>query len=206
MKEQDVFADVEGYELWFKENDKLYMSELDAIRRVLPKSGQGVEIGSGSGLFAFPLGIKIGIEPSPQMRKKARERGIETLEGVAESLPVPDAAYDFALMVTADCFLRDIRLAFLEIRRILKKEGFLIIAFLDRAAPLGQAYEQKKQQSIYYKNAQFHSSEEITAILQKTGFAVVEKLQTVFSLRNEPQQIIADNGEGLFAIIKAIKV
>lgn len=154
MKEQDVFADVEGYELWFKENDKLYMSELDAIRRVLPKSGQGVEIGSGSGLFAFPLGIKSGIEPSPQMRKKARERGIETLEGVAESLPVPDAAYDFALMVTADCFLRDIRLAFLEIRRILKKEGFLIIAFLDRAAPLGQAYEQKKQQSIYYKNAQ----------------------------------------------------
>lgn len=82
MKEQDVFADVEGYELWFKENDKLYMSELDAIRRVLPKSGQGVEIGSGSGLFAFPLGIKIGIEPSPQMRKKARKEALKRLRAL----------------------------------------------------------------------------------------------------------------------------
>jgi len=64
----------------------------------------------------------------------------------------------------------------------------------------------KSSKAFITKTRKFHSSEEITAILQKTGFAVVEKLQTVFSLRNEPQQIIADNGEGLFAIIKAIKV
>jgi diaminopimelate epimerase len=52
------------YEDWFERNKFLYESELAAIREQLPERGKGIEIGVGSGRFAAPLGIKLGIEPS----------------------------------------------------------------------------------------------------------------------------------------------
>jgi len=50
------------YEGWFERNRFVYESELRAIRKQLPGSGKGIEIGIGSGRFAAPLGIKLGLE------------------------------------------------------------------------------------------------------------------------------------------------
>ena len=91
---------LDQYEEWFFENHYAFQSELAAIRKALPDSGKGIEIGIGSGKFAVPLGIKEGIEPSKTMREKAMERGLSVIDGVAENLPVPDNSYDFVLMVT----------------------------------------------------------------------------------------------------------
>ena len=49
------------YDLWYEKNEFTYLSELEAIREVLPKSGRGLEIGVGTGRFAQSLGIAIGI-------------------------------------------------------------------------------------------------------------------------------------------------
>ena len=54
----------EQYEEWFVENRWVYEAELRAVKAMLPVGGHGVEIGVGSGRFAEPLGIKIGVEPS----------------------------------------------------------------------------------------------------------------------------------------------
>ncbi len=43
------------YEGWFERNRFVYESELRAIRKQLPKSNNGIEIGVGSGRFAIPL-------------------------------------------------------------------------------------------------------------------------------------------------------
>ncbi len=59
------------YEEWFEKNIFAFESELQAIRYLLPKKGTGVEIGVGTGRFAVPLAIKIGVEPSKAMRKVA---------------------------------------------------------------------------------------------------------------------------------------
>ena len=75
------------YEDWFEKNKFAFESELYAIREQLPKSDKGIEIGVGSGRFAAPLGIKIGIDPSKKMREIARKRGIEVINSVAENLP-----------------------------------------------------------------------------------------------------------------------
>jgi hypothetical protein len=56
----------------------------------LPKSGTGVEIGVGTGRFAEPLGIRVGVEPSKAMRQVAQKRGIEVIDGVAQVLPFDD--------------------------------------------------------------------------------------------------------------------
>ncbi len=55
------------YEEWRDEHPFAYLSELDALKELLPMHGSGIEIGIGSGKFALPLGIKQGIGPSRSM-------------------------------------------------------------------------------------------------------------------------------------------
>ena len=62
------------YENWFEKNRYVYQSEINAIREILPDFESGIEIGIGSGRFAEPLGIKLGIEPTYEMRKIAQSR------------------------------------------------------------------------------------------------------------------------------------
>ena len=57
----------ERYENWFTENEYVYQSELAAVSHFIPQMQKGVEIGIGSGQFASPLKIKIGIDPSKSM-------------------------------------------------------------------------------------------------------------------------------------------
>ena len=134
----------EEYEDWFERNKFAYLSELEAIKSQLPKTGYGLEIGVGSGRFAAPLGINLGIEPSKKMGEIARQRGIEAIAGVAEALPFDDAQFDFALMITTICFLNDIKNAFREAYRVLKPDGCLIIGFIDKDSPLGKLYQRHK--------------------------------------------------------------
>lgn len=206
MNLDDVFGlNIELYEEWFAKNNNIVKSEIEAIKQLLPKSGKGIEIGVGTGIFASGLGIKTGVEPSERMRTKASERGINTINAYAENLPIPNETYDFILMVTVDCFFTDILQALKEAYRVLTKEGFLIVAFIDKNTPLGQIYEEKKASNIFYKNARFHSDSEIENLLKMANFEIIDKRQTVFNLENIIQEIKPDVGEGVFAIVKAIK-
>ena len=66
-------SQVDRYEGWFEKNSLAYESQVEAVRSVLP-SGNGVEIGVGTGRFAVPLGIKLGVDPSEAMREVARKK------------------------------------------------------------------------------------------------------------------------------------
>jgi len=144
------------YEDWFERNKFLYESELAAIREQLPERGKGIEIGVGSGRFAAPLGIRLGIEPSHKMRELAQKRGIKVIEGVAEKLPFRDSQFEFALMVTTVCFVDDIQTSFQEAYRVLKPGGYLIIGFIDKESSIGKSYQQRKKKSIFYRIATFY--------------------------------------------------
>lgn len=206
METNNVFNNgADLYEEWFVKNNYIVDSEIKAIKQIIPNLGEGIEIGVGTGIFASKLGIKHGVEPSEKMGEKAAEKGIEVISGFAEKLPIADEAYNFALMVTVDCFLKDVMKAFRETWRILCKGGYFIIAFLDRETPLGKIYEQKKNSSHSYQHATFHSAEEIAKYLEMTGFVVQDKKQTIYTLDNKPQEIKDGVGEGVFAVIKAKK-
>lgn len=195
------------YEQWFKDHHYVYLSELKAIKQFLPVSGKGVEIGVGSGLFAGELGIREGIDPSPAMCEKASERNIRVIRGVAEDLPYPDEVYDYALMVTAICFVDDISVSFREVRRILKKDGVFIVGFVDKDSPVGKLYLRNKEQSIFYKEADFFSTEEVLQYLTQNGFQKSGICQTVFGTLDSVKNIQASRpgyGEGSFVVIKAI--
>lgn len=195
------------YEAWFERNRDAYESELSAVRELLP-AGKGIEIGVGSGLFAAPLGIEYGVEPSDAMARKAAERGIKVVKGLAEALPFRDAEFDFCLMVTTVCFLDDMDLAFSEVKRILRRRGSFVIGFVDRDSRLGKEYLEKKDKSLFYKDATFYSAEELRERLENAGFTGLEFRQTLFAPLNEIngiEPVKSGYGEGAFVVIRAIK-
>ena len=198
---------VERYEGWFEKNTLAYESQVEAVRSVLPH-GSGIEVGVGTGRFAAPLGIKLGIDPSESMREVAREKGIDVVHGVAEDLPFPDESQDFVLMVTVICFFDDVPEAFAEVRRVLKPGGSLVVAFIDRETPTGKVYDANKNDSAFYQEATFYSAAEVKGMLEGAGFAATSFTQTIFGDPRELTEIepVRDgSGEGVFCIAKATK-
>ena len=196
------------YEEWFIQNSFVYSSELKAIKDISVVPENAVEVGIGSGLFAEPLGIKTGIEPSEAMREKAKERGINVIDGVAENLPWKDNSIDYVLMVTTICFVDDVKKSLNEVYRVLQKGGSFILAFVDKNSPVGQLYQKNMKKSLFYKDAAFFSTEDLYEYLKEAGFTIKKTKQTVFGKLNEVVEIQEPRegyGEGSFVVIHAVK-
>jgi SAM-dependent methyltransferase len=196
------------YEAWFERNKYVYESELLAIRTLLPESGEGVEIGAGSARFAAPLCIKVGLDPSGKLGELARARGLEVVKGVAEALPFAHSTFDFAVMVTTICFLDNVEAAFREAARVLKPYGCLVIGFIAKDSPLGTLYQQHKEESVFYRVANFYAVDEVILHLKSAGFKSFTFTQTIFhTLREirEVEPLKEGYGEGSFVVIKGEK-
>ena len=199
---------VDRYEAWFDRNMVAYESELEALRALLPKSGEGLEVGVGTGRFAAPLGVRVGVDPSPAMAKVAMERGIEVRFGVGENLPCKDSSFDFILLVTTICFFDDVPAALGEAYRVLTAGGYILVGFIDRKSTLGKAYEKRKQNNEFYRQATFLAVDEIVPHLQQAGFRDFVFRQTIFQNPEEmkqPDPVRPGYGEGSFVVVRAKK-
>jgi len=209
MVELEVFNNFAlEYDKWFENHEVEYALELKAIREYLPKEGDGIEIGAGTGRFTQPLGISLGVEPSEAMRSLALSRGANAVAGTAESLPVVDGTYEYAVLVTTVCFLDEPELAFKEVYRVLKAEGFIIVGLIDKDSKLGKKYEDKKNKSKFYKNANFHSVVEIQKKLEKAGFSNIECIQALLpgdTYENYKPEVKQGYGEGSFVVLRGQK-
>ena len=201
---------VEAYEAWYDKYPEVYESELTALKEhlaKLPENIRGIEVGVGTGRFSQPLGIKEGIEPSEEMAKKALNRNIEILKGVAEYLPYGDLQFDFVLFVTV-CHLENIKLAVEEAHRVLKHKGSIIMGFLDKDQPVAKSYKERHQYSTFFRKAKFYSADQIKQIIEQVGFKNLEFNQTLFGdldAIKEVQFPITGYGEGSFVVVKATK-
>jgi ubiquinone/menaquinone biosynthesis C-methylase UbiE len=194
------------YDEWFIENEQLFLAELNAIKKIMPFKKYGMEIGIGSGKFAVPLGIKIGIEPATKMAEISRSKGIEIYQGTAENLPFNNNIFDFVLMVTTICFVDDVLQSFNEAYRVLKDNGSIIIGFVDKESRIGIKYQKTKDKSKFYKNATFFSTKEVIDLLQKSNFNNFEIKQTLIEKEGVSLNKIMDGyGSGSFVVIKANK-
>jgi len=194
----------EDYEKWFEKHPKIYEEELKTVKTLLPE-GRGMEVGVGSGRFAAPLGIKFGIEPSRKMAEIARRRGIEVKEITAEEMDFEEE-FDFILMVTTICFVKDSLKTIQNCYRALKKGGYLLVAFVDKNSPLGKTYEKNKYRSKFYAPATFFSKDDIINLLKKVGFKDFECKENLYgdSLNNLKFEINDCNG-GAFKVIRGRK-
>ncbi len=195
----------EKYDEWFERNLYAYESEL-LLLQSLNMHGRMIEIGVGTGKFAFPLGIKLGVEPTEQMYKKAVELGIDTICAVAENLPLRSDTFDWVLMVTTICFVNDPQRACDEMFRILNKGGHIAVAFVDKNTDLGAKYLAKKSESVFYQEAEFYSTEDIIRIMKKAGFTDIRTYQTLTdSSLSYAEQPSEGYGKGGFAAVTGMK-
>ncbi|MBN2145428.1 MAG: class I SAM-dependent methyltransferase [Candidatus Aureabacteria bacterium] len=208
MKKNHAFQKyTEKYDQWFDENRPAYEAELRAVGSLLPDKRNGIEIGAGTGRFAVPLGVKLGVEPSLNMGGIAKNRGIHLINAYAENLPLKNAAFDFVLMVTAICFLDDVHKAFLEANRILKRTGYFIVGMIDRQSYLGRLYSEKQNKSVFYKNAHFYSVNEIIQLMRQSGFNEFLFRQALFKNHEAEnvKKVVSGYGEGAFVVIRGRK-
>ncbi len=207
MNESDVFDEyATEYDSWFDKHKAEFALELNAIRELLPETGTGIEIGAGTGRFAQALGISLGIEPSAKMRQIAEQRGVHVIGGLAESLPVNNNGYDYALLVTTVCFLDSLEVAFREVHRVLKDSGYILIAFIDKTSTVGKKYAKNKNK--FYQDATFYSATEIQKKLEKTGYKHFEFVQAFLPDDTEQRwvdEVKSGHGEGSFVVLRAQK-
>ncbi|MFO7792585.1 MAG: class I SAM-dependent methyltransferase [Candidatus Saliniplasma sp.] len=198
----------EEYDVWFDKNEEVFRSEIEAVKRFIPERKDGIEVGVGSGRFASQLSIEIGIDSSLSMLRIAKSRGVEVLLAKAEDLPFDDSSFDFVLMVTTLCFLEESLKAISESKRVLKDDGRIIIGMIDKDSFLGRKYESNKQESIFYKDADFYSIEGVIDMLQGSGFEQIKTVQTLFKDIDQigsVEEIKEGYGEGGFVVLSAVK-
>lgn len=211
MIKSNIFNEqAEAYEAWYEKYPEVYQSEVEALKEQLsklPENIKGIEVGLGTGRFSKPLGIKHGIEPSEEMAKKAKKRGIEIMDGVAERLPYKDFQFDFVLFVTI-CHLENIKRAFAEANRVLKTGGSVIVGFLDKDQSIARQYEEKRERSSFFRHATFYTVSRITQLLKDTRFKNPEINQTLFGNLEDIKIIQAPEpgyGKGSFVVVRAVK-
>lgn len=197
------------YDAWYDKYPYAFESEVEAIRNALPEGNlKGIEVGLGTGRFANALGIKDGVEPIFEMRNFAYKKGIDVMDAIAERLPYKDLKFDFVLMVNSIYYFQSIKAAFKEAHRVLKNEGTLIVGLIEKDSIIGVSFELKKQDSTFYKNANFYSTKKVIEEIKAAGFHRLEFSQTLFNKLEKIKEIELSKpglGEGSFIVIKAIK-
>ncbi|MCX2817858.1 class I SAM-dependent methyltransferase [Haladaptatus sp. F3-133] len=191
----------ERYDVWFDEHPYAYRSELRALETLVPDDPDGVSVGVGTGRFAVPLGIGTGVDPSERMLERAKERCVETVQGVGEALPFRDGVFGTVLMVTTVCFVDDLGAALSEAHRVLRPGGRFVAGYVDRESALGQRYVEGKEENPFYREATFVSTDEIDDALTAAGFGGRRYVQTLFGApegMNRTDEVREGYGDGSF--------
>lgn len=213
----DPYKDqIERYDRWFERNQAAYLSELAAVKALLPEFDRGMEVGVGTGRFSAPLGVTFGLDPSVAMMEAARRRGVTCVRGVAERLPFRDGAFDLVLMVTVDFLLSDKMAAFREMARVLAPGGAVVVGFIDGESPVGRRYQREKADREgesdgvdgFYGEARFLAPEEMADLLKAAGFADLAFVQTLSCEPETMTEVEAPRpgwGRGSFVVVRGKK-
>jgi SAM-dependent methyltransferase len=173
-----IFDDHAGdYDRWFDEHGAVYEAQVRMLQNAVPRTGRGLEVGIGSGRFAVPLGIVYGIDPSRELLKMAKSRGIEVMIGEGEHLPYRADSFDYVLMMTVICFVDDMGALFHEADRVLVPGGILITGFIERGGEIEKIYRNEKTKGRFLRYARFWTEDEVTRLLEEAGFTRVKVAQ-----------------------------
>lgn len=164
VNQKEIFVESEG-NAWFNRNHPGNKINFDPEKdRLLPellelpleRGMKVLEIGCSSGdrllWLGENLGLKcVGIEPSDQAVKVARDRGIEAYQGTAESLPFEDSSFDLVIFgfCLYLCDRADLFRIAQEADRVLKNPGWLAILDFFSSTPFARPYHHLEGISTY---------------------------------------------------------
>ena len=121
-----------------------------------------LEVGCGTGLLldriaAFARSAR-GVDLSPGMLAKARERGLDVIEGSATSLPFPDESFDAVCSFKVLAHVREIHRALAEMVRVTRRHGVVVAEFYNpwslrglvkRFGPAGQISHSTDERAVF---------------------------------------------------------
>ena len=178
-----------AYDAWFEKDGKLiFETEVRAFQEILsllPKPW--LEIGVGSGRFAWALGIETGVDPSIELLNIARSRGITIIQGKGEEEIFKEESFSTVFLIVTLCFVDSPEAVLREAHRILKLGGKVVLGLVLKENPWGEFYEQKKKHGHrFYKYATFYKCDEVTKLLVQAGFVTERIISTLFQ---EPDKV-----------------
>jgi SAM-dependent methyltransferase len=119
-------ARYDGLAAWYEEfRPSLSPDESDALERLLgPGDGRCLDLGCGTGVAFEPLRrlgwSVIGTDVSEDLLEAARERGMETVHALADSLPFDNGTFDAAVSIWTHTDVGDFAAVLDELARVLR--------------------------------------------------------------------------------------
>lgn len=158
----EVFkAKAKDYDRWYIAHSALYKSELSAVSNF--DCHGGVEVGVGTGRFAAPVGIRVGVDPVREMLKLA-PRELELVEAVGEALPMRDKAFPCALLVVTLCFVDNPAAVLREAARVAER---VVACIVPKESPWGRLYvEMGARGHPFYSRARFYTVRKVVEIAE----------------------------------------
>lgn len=121
-----------------------------------------LEVGCGTGLvlsrIARVAARAHGVDLSPGMLERARERGLSVTEASATELPFDDASFDVACSFKVLAHIRPIRRALREMVRVVRPGGYVVAEFYNphslralakRFGPAGKIAEARSEDEVF---------------------------------------------------------
>ena len=174
------------YDDWYEhpQGRQIFDAELRAVNLHIPEEGIGLELGSGTGIFAEHLtGAErtiVCLDPSRAMLRKSAERGMASVLGVGDALPLRIGVIDFTYMVTVMEFLDEPVAILREIRETAKEGAGLTALFINSESAGGDLYRSiGSKGDPVFRHARLYSMTEVEAFLTVSGYSVTERAGTL---------------------------
>ena len=176
------------YDDWYEhpQGKQVFQAEKEAVEQMIPKTGLGVEIGAGTGVFAESL-TKMGrlilcVDPSVEMLKKAKERNLLCVLGVGDTIPLRKSLIDFNYMITVLEFLNNPVRLFKEIRESSKENACLSVLFINTESSWGDLYRDiGSKGDPVFQHARLYSLGEVSEMLENAGYEISDVKGTLIS-------------------------
>jgi SAM-dependent methyltransferase len=168
------------YDRWF-EKGPVFAIELAALRAFSAEPPRPrLEIGVGPGRFARELGIEFGIDPAISPLHLASRRGIMTVRGTGEQLPVRSMTIGAVYLLFTLCFLTDPSAVLGECARILRPGGRVLIGLIPGESAWGKRLRERGLTGDpFYRHARFLTIAETRQMLTIHNFQVDEAWSTL---------------------------
>lgn len=164
QRTREYYDDFAGwYERGREQGYHALIDELEVATLAPLIEGKSVlEVGCGTGLILqrlVPLASElVGIDLSPGMLEKARERGFDVHEASATELPFEDDRFDVVCSFKVLAHVPDIGKALAEIARVTKPGGHMVLEFYNpwslrylakRFGPAGAISRTRKEDEVF---------------------------------------------------------